>query len=411
MTDNGIDEALWNYYMFSERGVFSKNKGDKEKPQARAFAFADARGGLPVFGKHVAEKNYHYHSCGWETFFGDYVKTDSNDRLFLEVIREHVPVNFYIDAELFRNVNPEFGPGSEKELQILEEAKRVCFEGLVRCFPHVPKEDIEMWEMDASDAKKLSRHFVFRIKGKALANFLTAGVLYNEIAKIIPKESILYVKDDRNSEGDRILFLDGSVYTKNRQFRMYQSRKFGNYRFLCIPGFDKPGDVPNIEKLKGTLITYFPPAEKTHLTLLELKGDGTKRKRKANGPRSSKKRALDDPDKFRDNHWLIHALSSMFDCESYKQQMEEDGTTIMYLMSSKQCEIFGAEHDGNHIKYLVNLVSKTYAQYCFARSCEGKTGESRPVPEKYHASIDKYMKEERDRFKAAAVFQYDPIVQ
>jgi hypothetical protein len=390
-----IDEEIWNQYMHARSELFCKRgKDDKEKPQARAFAFADTRGGLPVFGVQIAEKNWGYMAQGWESFFQDYKKTPGESRVYFEIIRERAPVNFYIDAELIRSANPLFEPGSEHETLILEETKRVCIEGLLRCFPHISKDEITIHEMDASDAKKLSRHYIFRIKGKALSDYVTAGLVYDDIALNIPKTSLLWITDDKDLTGPKSLFLDNSVYTKNRQFRIYQSRKFGSYRFLCVPGFDKPGDEPNLEMLRNTLITYFPPLEKKKNVLLELKSDGTKRKRGqkvSKGPKVVKKQ--DTP---ADIHWLAQELQSMFNDRVYGTIMDDDGGAITFWVESKVCEMWGGEHDGNHIQYLVNLSEKNYVQMCFARSCQGKSGKAHPIPEKYHKMIDKYMLEERD---------------
>ena len=400
MDTEEFDESLWNQYMCADSEFFVKSKNSTAKPQASAFAFADLRGGLPVFGRQIGDKNWGYLAQSWETFFNVYGGMNSEDRTFFELVRPGVPINAYFDSELVRATNPGFEVGSELEKKIIEEAKRVILEGIHSCFPQVKEEEIELHELDASNAKKISRHFHIRIKGKALADFETAGMLYDEIVSRLPADSILNVVDPKAV--GKACFLDPSVYTKNRQFRIYQSRKFGDYRFLSSPLHDKPGDKPQIEILKKTLITYFAPAEKKKLILLYLKSEvARKRKQAKRAPtkeRIKKDRSEDS------SHWLAIELATIFDSPPYKKTMEEDGTIIHYLLDTKKCEHFGGEHGSNHIIATVDLNSKTYRMSCFSTHCKGKISPPKSIPEKYHEKINTYMNTERDKIHLKSIF-------
>lgn len=159
--------------------------------------------------------------------------------------------------------------------------------------------------------------------------------------------------------------------------------------------------------LKKTLITYFPPAEKKKLVLLELKSDGTKRKRGTNASKGSKKpKAAAADSKPKDIHWLARELEFIFKDKVYNTIMEDDDDKIWYWVDTKQCEILGDVHDSNHVKFCINLSSKTYTQYCFSRLCEGQSGPQHDVPEKFRDSIDKYMKDERNKIRFANLFGY-----
>lgn len=170
-----------------------RGRDDKEKPQVRALAYAKENGNLPVFGKHVAEKNFHFVVTGWNHFLHMFQSMSSEERVFNEIIKYGEPFNFYADLELYRNVNPEITPGSDKEKALVEESKKAVTEAIVRCFPHLNASEFKLTDLDASDKSKFSRHFVVRIPGKALKDWKTALAIYDDLASNTPPESILWV--------------------------------------------------------------------------------------------------------------------------------------------------------------------------------------------------------------------------
>jgi hypothetical protein len=100
----------------------------------------------------------------------------------------------------------------------------------------------------------------------------------------------------------------------------------------------------------------------------------------------------------------------MFEAPVYKIQMEEDGASITYSNKSKECEMYlgtcGKLHNSNHIKYVVDLSTKTYEQHCYSHHCKGLSGVTKVVPERFHPSIEKYMKQERETVNLAFIFEY-----
>jgi hypothetical protein len=305
-----------------------------------------------------------------------------------------------VDAELMREANPGFEAGGEKENLILQETRRVCKESILRNFTHVREEDIQTYEMDSSNSAKLSRHLIFRIKGRALADHTIAKNLYQDIAGSIPDDSILKVIDQKS--GNKVHFLDGSVYSKNRQFRIYQSHKYGNYRFLYFPGVDSGGEQPDRQLFWKSLITYFPSSERRSLALLQITGTSKKRQRTTNNLTSSKKPRLKGANQ--QNHWLAEELKSLFDVETYKVEMEEEGTTITLSVLSHFCEIIGKEHTSNHVRWVFNLVTRTYEQNCY--KCRRGSGNIRQIPKSFHASIAKYMDRERCMIDLFSMFDF-----
>lgn len=167
-------------------------------------------------------------------------------------------------------------------------------------------------DMDASNENKLSRHMIFRIKNKALRNYTVAKALFMDIQDHVHPTSILYI-NPKEASNKKILFMDTTVYTKNRHFRLYQSHK-GDGRFLFFPGIDKPGDVPDEKLFFQSSVTFFTWEEHEKMKLLDLTLQPNKRIRKIqeiNPNRPRKKQATDVP-------WIATSLEKLFRYPVYK---------------------------------------------------------------------------------------------
>lgn len=404
---------LYRQYESTQFIEFRKRgKNDLQKPGDRAMQYAADNGNLPVFGKHVAERNFHYVVAGWHRFFEIFVNLPGEQRVFNEIIKEGEPFNFYIDLDLQRsqNINPEIQPGSQKEAEILEKVRVEARAAIVRVFPQVKPEDIRIVELDSSDLKKLSRHMIFRIPGKALKNWQTAAAIFDEIlSQNNDPNNIFWVVDEKYPDKKKY-FIDRSVYTKNRQFRLYQSHKFGNFRYFHFPGFDKPGDKPDAAKFWDSLVSYFPPEDKARLTLLEAPGaaDGEVKRRAlrpSGGPRKPKMQKTTKNGQLSTGNWLTDELSNMFTDEVYKVQMEEEDGISWFWVKSHDCQIAGPHHS-NHIKYLVDFNTRQFTQKCTSEKCRGQSGPVETIPSSYWPSIERYFKEQ-DEFDYEETLNYE----
>lgn len=397
MDDASEGRKLWHQYEYAKVEVFQK-RGKGDKPQDKATEYALKNGSLPIFGKHIAERNFHFLVTGWHHFFSLFSQMAPEERVYNEIIKEGEPFNFYADLELYRDFNPEMKPGSEKEAEIIEEAKKGVKAAVLRCFPHVTEEEMSLIDLDSSDQKKLSRHFVVRIAGKALKDWQTALVIYEDMASNTPADSVLWVVDEKFPDKKRF-FLDRSVYTKNRQFRMYGSRKFGSYRFFHVPGFDKPGDTPDEKTFWKSLVSYFPYEEKIALSILEIKKPlkGKKITRPpGTAPDAKKRKTSTKKSSVSSGNWITDELSGIFNDEVYKVQMQEDENTCWLWVKSHDCQIAAVPHKSNHIKYLFDLNTRQFTQKCNSPSCKGMSGQTEKIPDSYWPSIDRYLKEQEE---------------
>jgi hypothetical protein len=341
---------------------------------------------------------------GWETFFHKYRHMKPEDRRYSEVIRENDPVKFYIDAELYRADNPRYTSGSKDESDLLDATRDACLNAIIKCFPHVNREQIKITELDSSDDDKLSRHMIFDIDGKILENSRVAGIVCSNLINDTPDKSPLWIRKGNKREH----FIDSQVYRKNGTLRIYKSTKSGQYRFLHALG-EKQDSELNLTILRDTLITYVPAYSHDNLAVLSLayKRRCSLKTREITLP----KRMCVDRDvkteiktEWDSNHWLYEELRDMFDRPVYNGGLSSDGDTMMFWVNDKNCEFIEREHKGNHITYRVYLHDKIYRQGCQDTECRGKLGVSRPVPESYHDSIDRYLRDEYKLTEFASIF-------
>lgn len=142
--------------------------------------------------------------------------------------------------------------------------------------------------LDSTSSKKFSRHVIFTMKDMAFKDNSHVG----KFVKIIYNDILLYLKSDMPSHGilchfnkadieemlvktqhGEKLFVDNAVYTKNRQFRLYLSTKWGKQSYLTVSTDCVHTPVNKCrEKELGifldSLISYFP--NKPNLILLEF---------------------------------------------------------------------------------------------------------------------------------------------
>lgn len=142
--------------------------------------------------------------------------------------------------------------------------------------------------LDSTSSTKFSRHVIFTMKDMAFKDNSHVG----KFIKTIYNDIMLYLKSDTQSHGilsqfnkadieellvetnhGKKLFIDNGVYTKNRQFRLYLSTKWGKQSYLTVSADCIHNPVNKCrEKELGvfldSLISYFP--NKQSLILLEF---------------------------------------------------------------------------------------------------------------------------------------------
>ena len=147
-------------------------------------------------------------------------------RHYYEVIRADQPSHLYFDLEFCRIANPE--SDGEQMVRTLCEEVRTALEA------HYGKtRPIRIIDLESSTPRKFSRHIIVRMDGAAFSNNREVGCFVHALLSSLverranePLIAALFVTPPRAgaprkaSAAAQVCFIDASVYTRNRCFRI-----------------------------------------------------------------------------------------------------------------------------------------------------------------------------------------------
>ncbi|XP_078581195.1 DNA-directed primase/polymerase protein-like [Branchiostoma floridae x Branchiostoma japonicum] len=185
----------------------------------------------------------------YEQFWDMYSVLHPNmDGHFYEVIPEGATCHLYFDLEFSKVVNP----GSDGVAMIQTLIRCVCW--LLKKKYNLTCTEEHVLDLESSTEEKFSHHLIFHLPGAAFQDNIHAGNFVHqmceklhlcteqqsplagdaelqELREAVPGLDQLFVK---NKDGEKVLFIDAGVYTKNRNFRLYQSTKLGRRAPLLV---------------------------------------------------------------------------------------------------------------------------------------------------------------------------------
>ncbi|XP_076631170.1 DNA-directed primase/polymerase protein isoform X1 [Colletes latitarsis] len=351
-----------------------------------------------------------------EMYWWHYEHRPAEERCSYEVIPENSPCRLYLDLEFSVELNPESdGPCMTNTTIDIFNAYLLKLWGL-------PSNVTNVLNLDSSTSEKFSRHIIFNTKNVAFKNNYHVGRLVKSICKDIfnyisskeEQHDVLSSFDKTElqqlfveTKKEKKLFIDTSVYTKNRHFRIYKSTKWGKQSNLIVSKDCKyvHSTVYNDKELNiflDSLISYFTSMK--GIILFEYFQNGTIEaksfKRVAQQYNysnhdncSSKYLVLDKyisdlihPGKIRLCKYFSLAQVLMYETYGYRY-----------------CENIGRCHKSNNVSLIVNLTSKTVYQKCHDEDCFGFKSEPKQLPEEVCFDID----EEGDTFIRCATLTED----
>eukprot|EP01135_Chromosphaera_perkinsii_P002987 Nk52_evm9s232 gene=Nk52_evmTU9s232 len=352
--------------------------------QAKAFLHADK-----CFAKvHVFSTEYgnnhegkrRYIVSTYDDFWLKLNKLHPNERTFYELIREGCPCKLYFDLE-FKIALNENADGNEM-VKVLVDF--VCKE-LMNVFK-VSCNRNNVLELDSTTQKKFSRHLVFNIPNIAFADNAVVGSFVHYVLNQLEEQGeqdhklkSLFVQEE---EGRVSSFVDPCVYSKNRNFRTYKSKKAGKDTFLEIAkqnSFVPFKKTANREKdmFLYSMIGNIQFNDQTRV--LNWKNDNCKPtcSTGAKDPRvitySVSNQTNYSP--FPDCDRFIKTLVSRGGVEGFIRRCAyfPESKLITYdIGRNRWCEYIGRAHKGNHIYFVIDLRNMTYAQKCHDPECKQK---------------------------------------
>jgi hypothetical protein len=315
----------------------------------------------------------------------------SDKRCSYEVIPVDTHCKLYFDLEFNKQANP--ASDGNKMVETLMAVSFWAFEDIYQL--KVTKSDVLV--LDASTPNKFSQHLIYQMSevvfqdNNHVGNFvkyLMTQVKECRVPKVNADEQRnLFVK---NEKGVSVSFCDLSVYTKNRNFRLFLASKFEKKVPLIVSKSNKylPNricykneDWPTVEAayFSSSLITYFGTyqSEKRLLTF-ESNTCTSDDCSKYRTPLENKDPSLNG---YSGSPWIeidrfIAGLVAPAGTVRQWLYFEDTETIVYNIHGSRFCSSIGREHRSNHIKYVVNIPNATYFQSCFDLDC----AKSRPLP-------------------------------
>lgn len=161
---------------------------------------------------------------------------------FYEFILEDTPVKLYLDIE--NNLKKD-----ENDNLIKPDLKLIISIFKEKIYKLTEIVDCKYYILDSSSSSKYSYHIIFEFY-----NNENIQVLFKN-----NKNLFNLFNDTKGIDYYKSLFIDTSIYTKNRQFRMINNCKYGKDNILkCINNCNYGNELINDSNILNTLVLYYP---------------------------------------------------------------------------------------------------------------------------------------------------------
>jgi len=304
------------------------------------------------------------------------------ERCTYEVIPQSSKCKLYFDLEFSKPLNPQ--SSGEKMVELLIKATTYTMQEVFDA--EVTESDILI--LDGTTETKFSQHLIFQSQNAVFQDNIHAGSFVQYLVNQLKESKVpnlsateqqsLFINNDK---GNTVSLCDLGVYTKNRNFRLFLSTKFGKNVPLIIAKNNsfRPALSNNEALFNASLISYFEDEKSVHQLLTFAKDVSGKSKHHdqksldptLNGYKMSPWNEIDDfimklatPGTI--HHWVYY---------------EQSETIVYVIQGNRYCSSIGREHKRNQIKYVVNLPNATYYQTCFDPDCT--RGVTQTIPPEY----------------------------
>ena len=302
-------------------------------------AFDSLQTGQCVFQNQSRGQRY-YVACTNHEYWNKYLS--KGDRFGYELIMKDKPCHLYIDLDVDKTKYPSIHV--TEIWAILEKWIDVA---LTAQFD-MKEEDIVKRIHSSSNEKKGSMHIIYNIKGRIFQSNAHVGAFMRCIVVLIESQK----KEDLSIFDNK--FVDMSIYTQNRLFRMLGCAKWGTARYLTN------GDEYTYENWVKNKVQ---PVENNDKFIDVRDNDGSEvRYNYSFGV------IVDSEDHLKPT--LAHIS------ESYANVMRtcEFPITMSYAcnLNTKVCPFKGEAHSKNRLYASINLFSCTYSIRCHSQQCKNK---------------------------------------
>ncbi len=278
----------------------------------------------------------------WDTYL------NQGDRFGYEVIRSDMPCHLYIDLDINKEEYPSIIV--EKVYDVLKKYIYLMFTSVYG----IKREDILENIHTSSCGKKGSMHVIYNIRNKIFKSSAHCGAFMQNISDFVMT----------CSESDKVMFLehwvDMSVYSRNRLFRMLGCTKWGQKRYLTN------GKTYSYEEWSSNKVQPLLSSSYTFMGI--LRGDGTEPTYSSTniGITGWKPPCVDivlkdiEEKVAKAIRTHAHPLQHRFSCN----------------LDTRQCPFQKRMHSKNRIYVNISLSTYSYHFRCHSPKCKGLTSKT-----------------------------------
>ncbi|XP_017525111.3 DNA-directed primase/polymerase protein isoform X1 [Manis javanica] len=393
-----------------------------------------------------------------------YYKSRKNLLHCYEVIPENAVCKLYFDLEFNKLTNP--GADGEKMVALLIEYVCKALQELYRV--NCSAEDV--FNLDSSTDEKFSRHLIFQLHDVAfkdnihVGNFVrkilqpafhliaseednripeTTGHGFSHFSETSVKQgiSVSRVSADKalgenwilnsqrlegpgsarqsspdlsfllvkNSRGEKHLFVDTGVYTRNRNFRLYKSSKIGKHVALEVAEDNKffPKKSENVSEESQYFLSSLVSNVRFSDTLRILTCDTSQNKQKGVEYFNSTSPPVENLEGFQCSPYpeIDQFVLSLVKKNGIKGEIRRwnyffpEELLVYDICKYRWCENIGRAHKSNNIMILVDLKNEVWYQKCHDPVCKAENFKSDCFPLPAEACLLFLLKEEEDFIK------------
>ncbi|XP_065200481.1 DNA-directed primase/polymerase protein-like [Planococcus citri] len=332
------------------------------------------------------------------TFWHYDEQREMKDRHSYEIIREFKTCKLYFDLEyeISKNRNHNGRRMVKNFIHLVMSALKYKYD--IEC----NFDDVLI--LDSTTESKFSCHLIFQLKKcyfrdnynvgyfvKQLCHEIRLWIIAgteNENLLLLPFVDLPYGDIEEfeviDSKGNKTLFCDEAVYSKNRHFRLYKSTKFGKNAPLLESPDNKFVCENSEDMFLHSLITWISGKEshvcvefapnKLHYSLKIYHRTSNYHNQMAENPQKSPFPELDQC-----------ILDIVHPGKIYRSAFFKENNTIVYdIVGNRFCWNIGRVHKSNNVKYVIDLHTLTYYQKCYDPDCANFKSAKKGLPISEH---------------------------
>ena len=285
-----------------------------------------------------------------DRFYSNYIQLST--RHYYELILPFSPCHLYLDLEFNSQDNLDLDGTMMTRNLINSLVEYIDVE--------LDRQTRDIVILESHTHIKFSLHLIIHLHNAMFKSYLSCKYLIESFLKTTGSEFLVMNGDKKQS------FCDTSVYSRNRNFRLYLSSKLGKTTILQLPHEPEP----TLELFKSTLVTFCQI--NTEMEYLDIKQEAH-----ATNIKPISKTSLSITDESCQS--LLTYMATQIK-GIVNKVLKKDNTFILCIVGDRYCERINRQHKSNGIYYVVDRQQGVWYQMCHDVDCKGFVGVYHDLP-------------------------------